>query len=439
MIRKYYGLIRLVLSLVLLGFFSASPSSSEEIVTGQETTTNYLPNISEFTRSGGTSVGTGRGCPAGEFCTSGTQGPGGTFSSTFDLQDKMSIDDINRGFSIDYSLDVKAHPSNATLESCAGGNILQSSDCRDIFRVTLSLFSAGNNLEHQFIDQIELDFSGTRNFAFQQNIPENEFTELKGGIDFFGIDAGFSSGFFGPHFSNPALTTTFDLVTFIETEILDILNNTDIISNNPITTVEVDLAPPPPAPEVVAAENEIEAEFEQQLQSMTAPQEVAPPPAEFAQTTSEDNSSNEQIEADIEEEIQEEISPQESDETREPETAEPETREARSEQEKENEEKPKIIAKKAIKEKIAKQIIKRMGSSGRYDSDNQIRTLVVMQVLAESKSFFKSPVVLQDKEGFFDNGRVPDSDISDNNFAKYVLFGGSSKQHNSMVNLQWRQ
>ena len=78
--KMCYGLIRLVLSLVLLGFFSASPSSSEEIVTGQETTTNYLPNISEFTRSGGTSVGTGRGCTAGEFCTSGTQGPGGTFS-----------------------------------------------------------------------------------------------------------------------------------------------------------------------------------------------------------------------------------------------------------------------------------------------------------------------------------------------------------------------
>ena len=80
-----------------------------------------------------------------------------------------------------------------------------------------------------------------------------------------------------------------------------------------------------------------------------------------------------------------------------------------------------------------------MGSSGRYDSNNQIRTLVVMQVLGDSKSFFKSPVSLQDKEGFFDNGTVPDSDISDNNFAKYFLFGGSSKQHNSMVNLQWRQ
>ena len=90
-----------------------------------------------------------------------------------------------------------------------------------------------------------------------------------------------------------------------------------------------------------------------------------------------------------------------------------------------------------MKEKIAKQIMKRMGSSGRYDSNNQIRTLVVMQVLGDSKSFFKSPVALQDKPGFFDNARVPDSVITDNNFAKYVLFGGSSAKHNNLVNLQW--
>ena len=39
----------------------------------------------------------------------------------------------------------------------------------------------------------------------------------------FGIDAGFPSGFFGPAFSNPTLTTTFELVTLLETEVLDIL------------------------------------------------------------------------------------------------------------------------------------------------------------------------------------------------------------------------
>ena len=186
---------------------------------------------------------------------------------------------------------------------------------------------------------------------------------------------------------------------------------------------------------------------------MAAPVEVAPPPVEFAQVDAAEAPVSEQVEAEIEAELQQEIEepapePTEPEpEQAEPEPAEPtdtepeqepETRQAEPEQEEEQQEKPKVVAKKAVKEKIAKQIIKRMGSSGRYDSNNQIRTLVVMQVLGDSKSFFKSPESLQDKEGFFDNARVPDSIISDNNFAQYVLFGGSSAQHNNLVNLQWK-
>jgi len=446
--KTSFGSMLLALLLVCL---SAYPCFSEEIVVGQETTDNLLPGMSEFTQSGGTSVGTGSGCPSGEFCTAGTNQQGGTFSTTFDLEDSMTIDDINRGFKLDYSVDVKSHRSNSTLASCTGG-VLQRGDCKDIFNVTLSLFSAGNVLEHTFQDEIELDYTGTRNFAFEQNIPQNEFTELKGGFELFGIDAGFPSGFFGPHFSNPNLTATFDIVSFIETEIIDILTNTEIITDNPIVNVEVDLAPPPPEPEVEVAEIEIEAEFEQQLQTMTAPVEIAPPPVEFTQVDTAEAPVSEQVEAEIEAELQQEIEapapePEQAEPTEaepepteaEPEPTEAEPTEAEPEPEKEQQEKPKVVAKKAVKEKIAKQIIKRMGSSGRYDSNNQIRTLVVMQVLGESKSFFKSPVSLQDKEGFFDNARVPDSVISNNNFAQYVLFGGSSAQHNNLINLQWRK
>jgi len=440
MLRSFFGSM-LLASLVC---FWAFPSYSEEIVVGQETTDNLLPEMSEFTRSGGTSVGTGSGCPSGEFCTAGTNQQGGTFSTTFDLEDEMTIDDINRGFKLDYSVDVKSHPSNSALPSCTSG-VLQRGDCKDIFNVTLSLFSAGNVLEHKFEDQIELDYSGTRNFAFEQNIPENEFTELKGGFELFGIDAGFPSGFFGPHFDNPNLTATFDIVSFIETEVINIFTNAEIITDNPVVSVEVDLAPPPPEPEIEVAEVEIEAEFEQQLQAMSAPVEVAPPPVEFAQVDAAEAPVSEQVEAEIEAELQQEIeAPSQEPVETEPEPAEQETQTAeeepetrQEEPEKEQQQKPKVVAKKAVKEKIAKQIIKRMGSSGRYDSNNQIRTLVVMQVLGDSKSFFKSPVTLQDKPGFFDNARIPDSVITDNNFAQYVLFGGSSAQHNNLVDLQW--
>ena len=132
------------------------PSSSKaqtgtEVVTGSETTPNYLPSMNEHTRSGGTKVNTGsgtsQGCKSGNFCTAGKQGPGGTYTSTFDLQENMSIDQINRGFEMDYDMDVDSHISNSTLASCVNGNVMQTADCRDIVNLTVSLFD-GTALKH---------------------------------------------------------------------------------------------------------------------------------------------------------------------------------------------------------------------------------------------------------------------------------------------------
>ena len=173
-----------------------SHAEETEIVTGQETSSNYIPNISEFTRSGGTNTGGGRGCSSGNFCTAGKQGPGGTYSSTFDLEDNMTIDQINRGFDMNYGVDVESHQSNSVLASCSGGNVMQNSDCRDIFNLTVTLLDV-DNVVHKFEHEVELDFTGTRPFAFSQVIPENNFLGLRGEFELFGIDAGFPTGFFG--------------------------------------------------------------------------------------------------------------------------------------------------------------------------------------------------------------------------------------------------
>ena len=100
--------------LLLLGFPSDSSSQSTEIVTGQETTPNQLPGMSEFSRDGITSTGTGSGCSTGEYCTGGGQ-EGGTFGATFNLQQDMTISNINRGFDFDSAVDVKSHPSNVVV------------------------------------------------------------------------------------------------------------------------------------------------------------------------------------------------------------------------------------------------------------------------------------------------------------------------------------
>ena len=134
-----------VLLLVLLACSLVFPQSSNaqttEVVTGQETSPNYIPEMGDHTRSGSTlhnqGTGTSKGCKSGNFCTGGKQGPGGTYSSTFDLEENMTIDQINRGFSMDYGMDVDSHQSNLTVPSCANGNTLQNNDCKDIFTLTV--------------------------------------------------------------------------------------------------------------------------------------------------------------------------------------------------------------------------------------------------------------------------------------------------------------
>ena len=390
-------------------------SFAEEIVTGQETSTNQMPGMSEFTRSGGTSIGTGAGCAIGEYCTAGKHGPGGTYSTTFDLEDAMTIDQINRGFDLDYGMDVDSHQSNTTVPTCAG-NTMAAFDCKDIFRLTVSLFDENSTLQHKFEHEVELTFSGLQTYSYSQTVPENSYAGLTGEFEMFGIDAGFPSGFYGPQFSNPALTATYDLVTFIETEIIDVIPQSDVLNDSFIQTAEVDLAPPSPPPD--------QSDFEPPAQEQQQQQEVE---AEVEQ----------EIEAEVEAET--EVEP-DTETAPEPESSSPsEETEPEPESEPEAEsESPKVLVKKSVKEKIAKRIMKRMGDKGRYDASNQLKTLVVMQVLGNGKSFFKATTKLEDTPGFFSPAIVPDGVINENNFAQYVLFGGSNAKHEAMINSQYR-
>jgi hypothetical protein len=91
------------------------------------------------------------------------------------------------------------------------------------------------------------------------------------------------------------------------------------------------------------------------------------------------------------------------------------------------------------KEKAAKKIVKSMGDKKRYDSVNQMKTLIVMQVLGNTKTFFDSQKELNDRENFFSNVSIPDAVISDNNIAGYLLFGGSDGLMQEMIDSQWQK
>jgi len=391
-----------------------------------ETTSNYLPNMSDFTTSGGTNTGGGRGCSSGNFCTAGKQGPGGTYTSTFDFKNNMTTDQINKGFDINYGVDVKSHPSNSVLPSCVDGNTMQNSDCRDIFNLTVTLLDS-ISVVHKFEHEVELDFTGLRSFSFSQTIPENNFIDLQGQFELFGIDAGFPNSFFGPSFSNPFLTSTFNLISHLESEVINIIDMQESIEIIEIQDIEVQPVQQQQEIQVAAA---ITVEEIQTVELSS----VVEQPVET--TTVEEVEVQQEVEVEVQQEIEVEVSePQ-------PESTEPETaREDVSEPEEQAETKAEVkksVAQK-VRNKVVKKIMNRMGDKGKYDSTNQVRTLAVMGILGSSKNFFDTQVTLQDTPGFFSGVRLDDGSIQTNNVAQYLMFGGSNQMHSQMVDSQWQK
>ena len=80
-----------------------------------------------------------------------------------------------------------------------------------------------------------------------------------------------------------------------------------------------------------------------------------------------------------------------------------------------------------------------MGDKGKYDSTNQLKTLIVMQVLGNSRTFFDVKKTIPQPEGFFSNKTVPDGQIADNSIAAYFLVGGSNQLHDALTGGQYKK
>ena len=161
----------------------------------------------------------------------------------------------------------------------------------------------------------------------------------------------------------------------------------------------------------------------------------------------------EEVEPDMDTEVKQEAETETKEDTTDTKPKqENETQEEVAEEESKQEEvkeKPKEVAEKkeepkeepkkeTAKEKAAKKIVKKMDDKKRYDSNNQMKTLIVMQVLGNSKNFFDSQKTLLDRQGFFSDAILPDTIIPSNNMAQYLLFAGSDGMMNEMIEQQWR-
>ena len=146
-----------------------------------------------------------------------------------------------------------------------------------------------------------------------------------------------------------------------------------------------------------------------------------------------------EMEVEVEEEIEAEIEIESVSETSvEPSVEAEDSSEQEEVQQEETKEEPKSVAKASSKEKAAKKIMKKIDDKKRYDNVSQTKTLVVMQVLGNTKTFFESQQSLVDREGFFSNVTLPDTVISDNDMASYFLFVGSDGLMNDMIDSQWQ-
>ena len=133
-----------------------------------------------------------------------------------------------------------------------------------------------------------------------------------------------------------------------------------------IAEIEINL--PEPKVEIVEVETEVEMEIEMEMEEIVV------------------------VEAEPEEEVIEE--PQE--ESQEPKQEEPQTPQKEEDPEEMVEEEKSSEPKVSKKEKAASQIVKKIDDKARYDDAAQTKTLIVMQILGNTKTFFDAQSTIVD-------------------------------------------
>jgi hypothetical protein len=207
-----------------------------------------------------------------------------------------------------------------------------------------------------------------------------------------------------------------------------------------------------PEIEMASVETEIEMEMEMEME-MPEPEvevETQPEPEPEPEVNEPEPEPEPEVSEPEQEEVQDEPTEEDTKETEPTTKEEPEQEESPSEvakdedseedmEETEDKDQDEVKKEENKKEVAAKKILKKMGDKGRYDSANQLKTLIVMQVLGNSKSFFEGQQSLNDIEGFFTDNAIPDAELTTNNIAQYFLFGGSDVLMDKMIMQQWQK
>ena len=444
------------------------------------TTSNLTPSMSDMTASGGTSIGTGYGCSQGKYCTSGTTEGGGTYTSTFDVP--LTEAELQQGFTLNSGVTINSHSSNSTLQSCSNG-LLQSGDCRDIFKLTITLKDDGTAVE-TFVHQEELTWSGLKDFSFSDTVGTNNYGILTGLFELYGIDAGYPHGYYGPQFSDPSLTIDYqtaliteDTTTLItdviqtetETTIMDAATGgpgappvsiTTVATTIPVfqtytsaaSTTPVDI--PSTSVPVVTAPVDTTPPTETTMSTpVVETAAVAPTIAPVAQQTETQQAEETQAEAQIETAMAPQPVVAETTETAvvEPsETAEPAPATktvAKAKPQKAKTQKKTAsgstttvvpVAVPVTAAVAAQAVVANIAPSQKYGNAAQTVTLVAMGMIANNRGLFKTSA-LPDTAKFFKASSVPDGPSMVDRMTNYQVIGQSNGLHNALIESQWRK
>jgi len=328
----------------------------ETVTTTTEVKTDNL--LDEYTDTNINVVGNSYGMTGAEI-TTGNQSQGGG-SRVYDLE--ITQDNIQE---IEYGSTVYSHSSNTSVPLCAN----TTSDCKDEFKITVNLYKDGELKESYTHNYQGIDWSGSKDYSFNQDVSQISFNEAT--IEYYGIDRGFYSGYYGVGFSDMFFNLTYNQITEIINQIVNKIEYTVKLTTDEYI-YSSEYIPPPPQPDVIeiefdSAEEPIVIELDSFTEDFTTEIPVVEEIQEIEVVEMQEMEEIEiDIEIEIEQEMEVEIEPEE------------ETQEQETEQEPQQE-----IKTKEIKQKIANKLMAKQ--SDKMSAQSQTTQLALMVILSDLK------------------------------------------------------
>lgn len=358
--------------------------------------------------------------------TMGVPGMGTTFKNIIDVS-SLSID---KGGRTNYTIKVNKEDASDRIYMHITG-----------YDGSTSKFSGTDILSEGGVDSGYSSYSGGFDFG-------GKLTSIT--VEIGGRDINLAVG---PMFDDVTVNVLYNLISTIVTEhiktietfiALDLGFNDslveDFFDNNTVTedsSGDIIIAPiDEPDTEVTVAS--VEAEINLELELDLAPVvEIDLPTVNTPEVEIAEVEIVAEVEASIEAELEEVVEVAPEPETVEVKTVEVETVEPKPE--------VKAVVKTKVKAKptkkqiktAAKKVIEKIKPKARYSVEGQTKTLIVMNILADNKSFFDEGRAFTQTDGFFSSNAIQSADNVDNFLANLQFIGFNNTQMSAMINSQY--